>query len=227
MDEWWTYRPSDFLLFSRDTYVQLFEQYHASVWPAHLVLLAAWIAVAWLLRRAPPLGGRAITALLAVQWAWVGWAFHESHFTSINPMAGYFAAAFYAQAALLAVIGAGWGRLTVVVDRSARASAALAVLLTAIVGVPLAGMLAGRSWTQIEIAGMTPDATAIGTLGVLLLLRGRMRPTLLVIPAVWCGLAGVMHWTMASRPEAVVVLLAVALSGFALLAGRRLSVQQA
>ena len=226
MDEWWTYRPSDFLLFSRETYYGLFEQYHASVWPAQLVMLGAWMALTWLLRRPPSWGARAIAGLLALPWLWVGWAFHEAHFSSINPVARHFAVAFHLQAALLLLLGSARGRLTFVVDRSVRTRAAVTLLLTALVIVPAAGMIAGRSWRQSEIIGATPDATAIGTLAVLLLARGRARPVLLAIPLLWCGLAAIMLWSLGSRPEAFVALLAILLSAVALAGGRKRPAEQ-
>ena len=34
MSEWWTYRLSNFLLFSPRTYDRLFELYNAAIWPA-------------------------------------------------------------------------------------------------------------------------------------------------------------------------------------------------
>ena len=55
MSEWWTYRLSDFLLFSPRTWHRLFELYHAWLWPAQpLVLLlgagllfALWRGATW------------------------------------------------------------------------------------------------------------------------------------------------------------------------------------
>ena len=40
MSEWWTYRLSDFLMFSPRTYYRLFELYNAEVWPGHWVGLS-------------------------------------------------------------------------------------------------------------------------------------------------------------------------------------------
>ncbi len=37
---------------------------------------------------------------------------------------------------------------------------------------------------------MAPDPTAVATLGLLLIARGRGRGWLMVIPAVWCGISG-------------------------------------
>ena len=51
MTEWWTYRPSDFLMFAPRTYWRLFELHNEAWWPAQaLLLLAGSAALAWLAR---------------------------------------------------------------------------------------------------------------------------------------------------------------------------------
>ena len=51
MSEWWTYRPSDFLLFSPRTYHRLFELYNREIWPAQLASLGRGLAMLALLQR--------------------------------------------------------------------------------------------------------------------------------------------------------------------------------
>ena len=41
MNEWWTYRADDFLMFSPRVYARLFERLNEDWWPLHLVLLRA------------------------------------------------------------------------------------------------------------------------------------------------------------------------------------------
>ena len=53
MDEWWTYRLSDFLLFSPHTYYRLFELYNIDVWPLQILALSLGIAVIVLIKRQP------------------------------------------------------------------------------------------------------------------------------------------------------------------------------
>jgi hypothetical protein len=48
MFEWWTYRFSDFLLFSADTYYRLFELYNQAIWPAHVLVVALGVLAIFL-----------------------------------------------------------------------------------------------------------------------------------------------------------------------------------
>jgi hypothetical protein len=41
-----------------------------------------------------------------------------------------------------------------------------------------------------------PDPTVLGTIGLLLLARGRFRGPLLVIPLLWCLLSGATLWAI-------------------------------
>lgn len=168
MSEWWTYRLSDFLMFSPGTYWRLIELYNRDVWPAHLAALVLGLALLWLAATRRAGAARVLAALLAPVWLWVGWAFHWQHYASINWAAQYFALAFALQAALLLGLGT-W-------PREAHASPAGVAVeklgwLLAVSGVllyPLAGLLAGRPWTQIELFGITPEPTALASLGLLL-----------------------------------------------------------
>ena len=79
MSEWWTYRPSDFLLFAPRTYYRLFELYNADIWPLHIVaLLAGVMILVLMLSRAAAWRGRVIAAILAACWLWIAWAFTGS-----------------------------------------------------------------------------------------------------------------------------------------------------
>ena len=106
MTEWWTYRPSDFLLFSPRTYYRLFELYNAEVWP--LQLLAAGLGRAAV--RTPCGAQRRGDAWRArcSRRAGCGWPgpFTGSASAPINWAATWYAAAFTIQAALL--IGFAW-----------------------------------------------------------------------------------------------------------------------
>ena len=213
MTEWWTYRPSDFLLFSARTYHRLFELYNADLWPAQLLTLGLGL-VAWITLWSGRAGARQVAcALLAVAWLWVAWAFHWQRYAGINWAATWFAAAFAVQALLLgwAAFGAGDGAAP------GRRHTGLALLLFALVVHPLLGILHGRPWTQAEVFALAPDPTVLGTLGVLLVLPPRQLPAWLLwpIPLSWCVVSGATLATM-NAPDALVLpaaaLLAVAVA---------------
>ena len=70
------------------------------------------------------------------------------------------------------------------------------MLLFALAIEPLAAPLLGRGWRAIELFGVAPDPTAVATLGVLLLARGRRRWLLMIVPVLWCATTGLTLFAM-------------------------------
>jgi uncharacterized protein DUF6064 len=185
MSEWWTYRLRDFLLFSPRTYFRLFEIYNAAIWPAQIVALGSGVLILLFLRRPSIPRGRWISAILTACWLWVGIAFQMKRYATINWTAVYFAWGFVLEAALWLGLGV-LGRLSWLRPRDIGRRVGLGIFAFALALEPLAAPLLGRRWRQIEIFGVTPDPTAVATLGVLLAASGRGRGALSVIPAIWC-----------------------------------------
>ena len=198
MAEWWSYRLSDFLLFSPRTYHRLFELYNAAIWPAQAVSVLLGLLMLVLLRRGGPVAGPSVAAVLAACWAWVAIAFHLDRYASINWGAPWLAAGFLAQAALLVWAGAIGGRLSVPPQLDAAGRAGVGIFLFALLAQPAIGLLLGRSWRQAEIFGVAPDPTAIGTLGLLLALAGPARWLLMILPVLWCAVTGATLWAMSA-----------------------------
>jgi len=167
MGEWWTYRLSDFLMFSPRTYGRLLEGYNAAYWPAQVVVLALMLAALWKARRATGV-------LFALAWAHVGYAFFWSRYAEIFTAAQYLAVACGVQA--LAMLAAGG-----TTARGAWWAAAVCVIY------PAASVSAlGRPWTQVEFVGFMPDPTALATIGFALALERPVwvRAALCVVPGV-------------------------------------------
>lgn len=203
MSEWWTYSLSDFLLFSPRTYYRLFELYNTDLWPAHVLALAAGLAILASMARDGGWWRSAASVLLAACWVWVAWAFLLGRYATINWAAAWFAGVFLAQAVLLVLAGTGGG-MAESVPRPRRAGA-ITLLVFALVVYPLIGIAVGRPWTQAEVFAMTPDPTALGTLGFALLAptAGR-RWLLLAVPLLWCAVSGATLWTMGASEAPVV-----------------------
>jgi hypothetical protein len=218
VSEWWTYTLSDFLLFSPRTYLRLIELYHRDLWPLQIAVMVAGIALGVLVARGRARQGRAVAAALALAWLWVGLAFHVQRYATINWAAGYFAAAFVLEALLLGWLGVLRGRLAIAGQRGVVEWLGLALFVLALMGEPLLGRLAGRAWPQVELAGLTPDATALATLGLLLCMRSPV--TLLLIPVLWCLVGGAFSWMM-EAPDALLLPACAVLGAVALIARRR------
>jgi hypothetical protein len=77
MSEWWSYRPSDFLMFSARTWGRVVESWNEALWPWQWAMAAAGVALLWAAARHPRGARPWAMAALAAAWAWVGWAFHS------------------------------------------------------------------------------------------------------------------------------------------------------
>ena len=186
MPEWWTYSAEDFLLFSPRAYWRLIERHNEALWPAQVLTLLLGIAILWLLVRPRPWSDRVIAGSLAVLWGWVAWSFLWERYATINWAAFYIAPLFALQAVLLALVGP---RLRWSFARTWRGLVGLGLFLYALVLHPLTASLMGRSIRGAEVFGITPDPTAIATVGLVLMAAGRWSWLLLAIPLTWC-LAG-------------------------------------
>lgn len=224
MDEWWTYRPADLLMFSPAIYWRLFESLNRVAWP----LVALWWLVAlWAVlgrwRSGLPGGPGSVRwalVLMAGGWLFVAWAFFWQRLAPIHPAAPALAALFAVQAAgwalLAACPGLHWAR------RSRRTDIGMLLAGWALVGQPALALVAGRPVWQAEWFGLAPDPTALGGLGLLLMLDVSRRRAALVIgralwvwPLLWCAATSLSLWTL-GEPQALVVL---ALGLLALAAG--------
>jgi hypothetical protein len=207
MSEWWTYRLSDFLMFSPRTYHRLFELTNAELWPLQFVALAAGLAALWLVWHGAY--GRVVAAVLAAAWIFVAWAYHFERYATINTGARYYAAGFAIQALLLAWCSVRRAGPGFDVQPAPVRWSGLALLAAGVVLYPLLAPLVGRPWTQAEIFGVAPDPTAVATIGALLLAKGRVA-FLLALPFLWCAITALSLWTMeapdAAVPASVLVL---------------------
>jgi hypothetical protein len=213
MSEWWTYRPEDFLLFSPRVYWRMFELHNAALWPLQVLTLAAGAAIVLLVARWPTSSARWLALLLAVLWIFVGWSFLWGRYVEINWAIAYVAPAFAVEGVLFLVCGPLLNRLAFA--RRGLAGGTGCFMLATAIAFPLLAPLQGRGWASSEVFGIAPDPTAVATLGLLLLVRGKPLPWLLPIPVLWCLLSGMTLQTM-GEPQAWVLYAALALTAFAL-----------
>ena len=204
MEDWWTYGIADLVLFTTETYFRLFELHHRDWWPIQLACLAMAIVVLLCLWLKPAWGGRVIAILLSASWAWVGWAFLHLRFAPIHWVANWYAVTFVLQALLLFIYGISRRGIEFETRNTVRTGIGVFILLGALLVMPATAYLTGREWMQAELFAMTPDATALATLGLLLLAKGRVAIWLAAIPVAWCFITGATLWAL-EAPEAMIL----------------------
>lgn len=200
--EYLRYSPRDVIHFSAGTYHRLFGLYNAEIFPAQIAGLALVAAAIGLAIVGRP---RMVAAILALCWLWIAWMFHGRHLATIHLGGGFIALCWAVQAALLAWRGA---RLRF----DGLSWPGFALCLVALAAPPLAILAGGRPWAEIEFAGTAPDATAIATLGMVLMARGRAAWSLLVLPLAWCVVTGATLWAMRLESAAMLPFAAGALA---------------
>jgi len=188
------YTLSDLLMFSPEVYFRLFVLYNQAVWPVQVVVVVLTGAIVALTRRPSAAATRTVAGLMAVSWAGIAGFFLLQRYAEINLAAPCFAAGFALQAVLWSGVAvAGRPRLRWAGDRVG--AAGLGLLATAAVALPLLGPLSGREWVGMELFGLAPDPTALGTLGLLLMVP-RSPWWLWPVPAAWCGITGLTYLAM-------------------------------
>lgn len=216
MEEWLNYPLEDLLLFSRETYLRLFERYHQDIWPVHILAAAFGLGMLRALFVGRTAQIQAMLTVLAAIWLWVAYGFHAQRFLEINWAAEGFAWAFAAQAGLM-IIAAIW-------PGGLRANAlgprwlGVALFLAALVLIPFAGLALDRTWREVEFFALTPDATALATLAVMVAIAGAWRWVLALIPLGWIAVATATALAMDSM-EAYLLSGVAGLAVLAMLAG--------
>jgi Family of unknown function (DUF6064) len=105
MQEWWSYRPGDFLLFSPRTYWRLFQLANEALWPLQIPVLLIGAAILAMLFRPRAWADRVIPAVLAAAWLCVSVGFLWMHYAAINWAAVYFVPVFVGEALLVRAAG--------------------------------------------------------------------------------------------------------------------------
>lgn len=175
--------------FTVEQFLDVFARFNQAIWPAQVGAYALGLAAVALALRGGASASRAVPALLAGAWAFVGAAYHLAFFAEVNPVARVFGAAFLVQAALFAR-AAATGRLVFAWTAGPRAWAGAALVAYAAVVYPLLGAIAGHGYPRAPVFGVAPCPTTIFTFGILLFTRGAVSAWLLVIPTLW-ALVGV------------------------------------
>ncbi len=189
--DWLSYGPADLVPFSRETWLALLAAYNRQHPPALPAGVGVALVVLWLTRVGGPRRLRLALALLGGCWLWIAWAFLYEALGTLLWAAPWLAWGFAAQGLLL-VLAAALLPLSAPVAVASWRMSGWWLLVAAVVLWPTLAWAAGRDWLAVGWFGSAPDATAVGTLGVLAHVPGRSAWLLLALPVLWCALAAVL-----------------------------------
>jgi hypothetical protein len=221
MSEWWTYTPSDLLMFSPRVYYRLVEAYNAAFWPAQIAVAAIGLFLAVGISRGSVAAGRAAFLLVGLAFAWTGWAFIWERYATINWPAGYLAPLFGVEALALIWFGALRQSIRPPERRHSAFQAGLLLFAAVIVLYPALAWAMGRGWPAAASFGFAPDPTAIAALALLAISEGRMRWLLFIIPTLWCAVSATTLWTMEEADFFVPLAAALVAIALGVAAGRQ------
>jgi hypothetical protein len=184
------------LPFTAEILFSSFGQYNRALWPLWIVAPAIALALVLLTLRPVRHGDRAIGALLALGWLWVGVGYFILHFAAFDFAAPAYGVLFVLQALLLAWTGVVRGRLAFRFTGALFGWCGLSLALAAVLAWPLVDALTGHAWQSVRVAGLAPAPTAVFTLGMLLLSAGRTPVHLALVPLLWTLVAGARAWIL-------------------------------
>jgi Family of unknown function (DUF6064) len=144
------------LPFTADVLSASLQAYNRGLWPLHLLALLLALATIVLTFRPAPHGDRAVAALLAAAWIWVGIGWFYLHLATIDFAAPLYAAFFVLEGLLIAWAGLVRSPIAFRFRADLYGWTGLALALTAVAGYPLADGLTGPGWPSVRLVGLAP-----------------------------------------------------------------------
>ena len=173
------------LPYDLDVLTVLIETYNRDIWPVQIA--AVLLATAVLGMAARPFDGasRMVGLVLTAGWVFSGVAFHLIHFAPYNFAAPVYGWCFLAQAALLLWALVIRNRVSFRMAFDGPGWAALIMAALAMAVAPVGEAVLGAGVAAVELPGLMPDPTAVFTLAILTMVRGRTPVYLIVLPFLW------------------------------------------
>lgn len=176
--------------FTTREFFDLFATYNRAVWPAQLLLAGLAVGAVVLVVLRARSGPRVASGVLAALWLWMGTVYHLAFFTTINPAAWGFGAAFLAQALVFLWVGVRHDRLRYRAATTVDGVAGAALIAYALVVYPAIGYLSGHRYPAAPTFGV-PCPTTIFTLGMLVWVSGPVPWSAVWIPVGWAAIGAV------------------------------------
>ena len=172
------------LPFTIQQFLQIFKDYNLTVWPMQLVLNLLALVVVFLIFKDNKSSDKAISAILAFFWLWMGIVYHIMFFSSINSAANIFGIFFILQALFFIYFGVIRNKLSFDFKITSFTITGIAFILYALIIYPVLGYYFGHVYPQSPTFG-APCPTTIFTFGILIFAGSKLPKLVFVIPLLW------------------------------------------
>jgi hypothetical protein len=217
------------LPFSRDAFFAVFATYNDAVWPMPLLWLAIGMAAAALTRTPQAFTGRAVAAVLAALWAWMGSVYHLQYFSQISAVAWWFGAVFVLAAMAFAWFGVWHNGLRFDAARAGggmpprvRATAGWGLVIIALFVYPMIGVALGHRFPAAPTFG-APCPSTVYTIGLLVLAGPNVPRVLFAVPLLWAVVGSLAGFSLGVTQD-LVLLVAAAVALLVMVKGRAAAV---
>ncbi len=196
MEDLFSYRLTDFLMFSEQTYWRLFSRYNQSIFPLPLLSLAFGLYCLYAFVAFKKIVIKPLLMLIALAWLWIGFRFFGQLYSEINVYAGYLAVLFWLQGLLLlsrsfkTVTYHAWFR------HPFERYIGWVLWIMALLMLPLFEILLGKSMNATSSFALTPDSIAIVSIALVLILN--IKPWWVLAAALWLMISTLTYWAMGS-----------------------------
>ncbi|HET9487780.1 MAG TPA: DUF6064 family protein [Chryseosolibacter sp.] len=170
--------------FTTNEFLQVFERYNENIWPLQVMFYALAVYACMSIVRKASHTSSIVFAVLAFFWIWMGVVYHLLFFSQINKAANIFGILFIAQGLMFLYHGTYRQSIKLKAARDVSGVLGFVLVLYALIGYPLFGMLTGHVYPAAPTFGV-PCPTTIFTFGVLLFAQERIQWYVVIIPFLW------------------------------------------
>lgn len=206
------------LPFTVNDFIDVFEKYNLSVWPAQPLLLFFGFIVPFCIYVNIAACRQVVFGILSILWGWMGIVYHIIYFSSINKAAYAFGAMFVVQSILFFYFGILRHKIELRIRFDVQSIVGVVFIVYALLIYPLISFAQGRIYPNSPTFGV-PCPTTIFTFGVLLFTVHRIPPLILIIPMLW-SLVGFSATINLNMIEDVGLLISAVLSAVILMLDR-------
>jgi hypothetical protein len=184
------------LPYSAEALSAFIASYHQSIWPVQAMAVLLIALVIYALFRPFSQSSRLIGLTLTLFWLWTGYVFYIREFSTLSFLAPFYGTVFLLQAGLLFWFVVVRSKLDIRFDNNCSGWTGIILLFFALIFYPLIVILFEGRWTSYRLAGVTPMASVLFTLGMTMQMQAGkvIRYSVSMIPAILLIIYGISGW---------------------------------